>query len=379
MTRHIGFPLTAFACFIVTVPCGAEPWMTDLAEAAPGLPWLCEGILTSVTETSATFLVLETYRGEALPGDTVSVEYWEMGTFLWTTLSPGDRLLLVPDAGGRLQITGTRGDGFWSLSGFYDCNGFIVQPGVVTPEGIRLLLEGDATGTDTVAVEIRFPGTDNSVLLTVLHTAAGWSAASDDPAMVGLDLQTWGMVLGGGMRSAHEPPAQLVLGAGSGMTVELAGRVDSFHEGVYHCTVWPAAPLLIDPVHLVDHLSGIAAEGVRELPFELAGLLPGDLGLPRETSLSIDSFGELVLNGAEGPLPLYVTTMEEEQARPVLGFGLTGVEDRMIYMDFTGLPDGPSGNLVTDIVDALSAGPVSGSIRVEGMQGSGTFTIRSWR
>lgn len=139
---HINFPLAAFACFVLTVPCSAEPWFTNLASEAPGLPWLYEGVLTAVTESSATFLVMETYRGEALPGDTVSVEYWEMGTFLWTSLKPGDRLLLLPDADGRLQMTGTCGDGFWILRGFYDCNGFIVQPGVVTSEGIRLLLEG---------------------------------------------------------------------------------------------------------------------------------------------------------------------------------------------------------------------------------------------
>lgn len=176
-----------------------------------------------------------------------------------------------------------------------------------------------------------------------------------------------------------EPPVHLVLGAGSGMTVELLGRVDSFREGLYRCTVWPAAPVLIDPVRLADHLSGNASQGVRELPFEVGGLLPGDLGLTPSPSLSIASSGELVLNGAEGPLPLYVTRMDGEQARPVLGFGLTGAEDRMIYMDFSGLPDGPSGHLVTDIVDALSVGPVSGSIMAEGMECSGTFTIRSWR
>jgi hypothetical protein len=379
MMRHISFPLTAIAWVIQAVPCSAEPWFTDLEAEAPGLPWLYEGIITTVTEASATFLVLETYRGNALPGDTVSVEYWEMGTYLWTTLNPGDRLLLIPDADGGLQITGTYSDGFWSLSGFYDCNGFIVQPGVVTSEGIHLLLHRELLPPEAVEIDIRFPGSEEVLRLTVLETSTGWSVTSSDPRIGGLELETWDIELGGGMRSLLEPPVILVLGAGSGMTAELLGGVDSFHEGVYRCTAWPAAPVLIDPANLVEHLSGNAAEGVRELPFELAGLLPGDLGLPQEPSLSIDSFGELVLNGAEGPLPLYVTTMEGERARPVLGFGLTGAEDRMIYMDFSGLPDGPSGHLATDIVDALSAGPVSGSIWVQGMQDSGTFMIRSWR
>jgi hypothetical protein len=321
--------------------------------------------------------VLETFRGDALPGDTVSAGYWEMGTYLWTTLKPGDRLLLVPDSLGRLQMTGTRGDGYWILRGFYDCNGFIVNPGVITGDGLTLLLAGEDLLPETAVIDIRFPGTDDCLRITVRQTPAGWSVGSDELPFDGLELQVWNLALGGGMSSALEPPVQLSLGSEGGTTVELMGRIDCFRDGVYQCTVWPAVPVLTGAGDMAIQLSGEGAPGVRELPVELGGLLPEDLGLSADPSLTIDEYGSLVLSGADGPLPIYVIQADPGLARPVLGFGLTGAEDRMVYMDFRALPEGPSGHLVTDLVNALLSGPISGAIWAEGMQESGTFTIGS--
>jgi hypothetical protein len=375
--RSISLALILIACSVTPPPCGAEPWLTDFAAEAPGLPWLYEGVLMTVDEAVTTFLVVETFRGDALPGDTVSAGYWEMGTYLWTALKPGDRLLLVPDSLGRLQMTGTRGDGYWMLRGFYDCNGFIVSPGVITTEGLTLLLEGEDLPPETAVIDIRFPGSDDCLQFTIRQTPDGWSAHSDEALIGGLELEVWDLALGGGISSALEPPVHLSLGAEGGMTVELMGRIDGFREGVYRCTVWPAAPVLTSACDLAMQLSGEGAPGVRELPVELGRLLPEELGLAGEPSLTIDEHGSLVLSGANGPLPIYVIQADPVGAGPVLGFGLTGAEDRMVYMDFGTLPEGPSGHLVTDIVDALQKGPISGAIWAEGMQDSGTFTLGS--
>ena len=69
---------------------------------------------------------------------------------------------------------------------------------------------------------------------------------------------------------------------------------------------------------------------------------------------------------------IYITDYD---SRPVAGFDSPASNDNPLYFRFENLPEGPSGHLATDIIDALAKGTVTGSVGTDPEVGSARFSL----
>ena len=152
----------------------AAPWSTDLEEDMASLPWVVTGDILVADSGGVTVVVTESFIGDNMPEDTLFLDYWEMGSWMSEVLSPSEGVLLIPDSTGSLQVSGTPGQGFWLLRGYFDFNAFWVFPGVISREELILLCSGDTLPDRRVEADIRFAGMSDFIPLGFQQTGESW-------------------------------------------------------------------------------------------------------------------------------------------------------------------------------------------------------------
>ena len=320
-------------------------------------------------------VVRETFRGDAVPGDTLDIPFWEMGSWMGETVSPGEDHLLIPDLAGSLQVVGTPGRGYWLLRGFFDFNAFLVDPGVIDREELQLLCNGDTLPLRTVDVIIRFAGQSDFIGITFNERSSGWALESAFGPLDGLELDRWGLSLGGTDMYPYEPSVSVRIPLEDGSFLTLEGGITSREEQVYCCTVYPTGPVILNQRDLVSYVvEGLLPEApVFEV--QINGADPVELGLVPEPYMTTDDQGRLHLSGAEGMLDITSLFSLEYGTRPAVGFDVPMTCRDPLYFDFQSLPDGPSGHLATDIIDVLAKGVVTGSLSPNGDPEAPKFSL----
>ncbi|MCK5065209.1 MAG: hypothetical protein KAQ97_08000 [Candidatus Fermentibacteraceae bacterium] len=342
----------------------AEPWFEDLETSIADLPWIYEALIMKVGDTSVTVIVKEAFLGDAFTGDTLNIDFWEMGSCMAFDLTEGEEKLLIPDSSGNLQILGFPGNGFYLLKGFYDFNAFLLEPGVLSREELENLCSDNSLNERIVEIDIWFAGVSQFLVAKATETEEGWYIESDFPPLNELDLSERQLRLGGMDNLLIEPSVYITIPVDNGNNLTLSGRVMSCSDNVYRCTVYPTAPV----IRTIDVLSLYLLDGVHpEVPVldvEIIGADPSDLGLPEDPFLTTDEYGNLMLSSENGLLPINSIYMRDSNRRPAIGFGGIGDNATSIILDFSGLHEGPSGHLATDIFDTLEKGVVEGEISI---------------
>ncbi len=108
---------------------------------------------------------------------------------------------------------------------------------------------------------------------------------------------------------------------------------------------------------------------------ELSGAEPAELGLADEPFFTVGESVCLSLTGVEEMLGIPSLHFTDYDSRPVAGFDGPASCDDPVYFRFDNLPDGPSGHLATDIIDALAKGTVTGSAGTDPEHGSARFSL----
>jgi hypothetical protein len=359
--------ITATLWFPAAVSAG--PWFTDLEETMAELPWVVAGDIVSVDSQGVTALVAESFIGGYSPGDTLHLEYWEMGSWMAENVVPGEGFLLIPDDGGSLQIIGTPGRGYWLLRGYFDFNAFWMNPGVLTRQELLALCMGDSLPDRLVEAEIRFAGRSEFIGLTLHEEEGYWLTDSPLACLRGIRLDPWKVDLGGQDSYPWEPEAEIILPTDGGGMLKLSGRISSFSDGAYNIGMYPTGPIILDRQALVEYLEYDSIPSPPVIDIEVQGAVPEELGLAENPRFTTGESGRLHLTGIEGVL--YVTSLYFEDGSaswPLLGFDLPMTCSDPLYFDLGDMPQGPSGNPATDIIDALAKGYVTGTLcRVPGL------------
>jgi len=365
--------LTLPILFLLCSPAFAGPWYVDLEGAMHDLPWVYSGDIIAVGDDGITAVVTQTHLGEALPGDTLEIPFWELGSWMGQTISEGDGFLLLPDTTGRLQIVGTPGNGYWLLQGYFEFNAFFVHPGVINMEELIHLCSGDTLPARTVSMEVRFAGGSEFIDVIFVERGNGWLSDSRFEPLDGLEL--WDLSIGGMDTYPFEPYVTLQVPAGEGMTLTLQGRVSSFTDGIYHCTVYPTGPVIPDSESVAAFLERQLIPELPVIAIELSGAEYAEIGLAENPYFTTDESGYLHLTGARSMLDIRSQFLNEYEERPSIGFDTTGSRGNPIYFTFESLPCGPCGHLATDIIDALAKGTVTGSISCDGDRITARFSL----
>ena len=349
---------------ISTLTVNAEPWFADLEASIEDLPWIYEATVLSVENSSVTIIVKIVFLGDALAGDTLSIDFWEMGTSMAYELAEGQEILLIPDSSGDLQIAGFPGNGFYLLKGYYDFNAFFTSPGVLSREELGILCSGESLNERIVLIDIWFAGGSQFLDARATETEEGWHVESHFPVLHKLDLSESQLRLGGMDNQLLEPSVYITIPTDDGNHLSLSGRVMSCSENIYSCRVYPTAPV----IRTVEDLSLYVSDGVLPEPpvldIEIIGADPVDIDLPEEPFLTTDEWGNLMLSGRSGLLPINSIYIMDPNRRPTIGFGSIRDNATSVFLDFSELPEGPSGHLATDIIDMLEKGVVEGSIGI---------------
>lgn len=340
----------------------AGPWFSDLEESISELPWVVVADILEAGSDGVTALVTRTFSGDHVPGDTLRLDYWELGSWMSEAVAPGEGMLLVPDTTGALQMVGSPGQGYWLLRGYFDFNAFWVNPGVISPEELRMICSGDTIPDRTVDVDIRFAGSSRFIPMRLRESAGAWTTESTLSCLDDIRLDSWKVALGGNDAFPWEPEVEIILPTESGGLMKFSGRVTGFEEGVYGVIAYPTGPMILDPHALADYMEGVSIPSPPVIDVEIHGADPADLGLTPNPYLTTGESGRLHLSGSEGLLDITSIYQPEGYYRPLMGFDMPMVCSDPLYFDFHDLPPGPSGNLATDIIDALAKGYVSGDI-----------------
>ena len=369
-----------FPCILLLLPCAASlaaPWSCDLEQTLPTLPWVYVGDILRSDMEGADFVVRETFIGDAIPGDTVRAAYWESGSMTGELAAPGEGLLLVSDEAGDLQVIGFPGNGYWLLQGEFDFNAFWIRPGVVSREELLRLCEGDTLLPRQVALDVRFAGRGDLLVVAFMETENGWESRSAFPWLDGLELGSWELSLGGEDLCPYGSPVTLRLRASDGSTIELQGRMILQDDGRWECSVYPTSPVILDPHDLQAILVDGTMPAAPILDLEIEGTTPAALGLAESPYLTTDMQGRLLLSGEDGMLEItrILFIGLRHQTRHGLRCSRGPAAIRSICR-FDGLPDGPSGHLATDIIDVLAKGVVTGSLSADGNPEAPRFSIR---
>ena len=365
----VSFPLTV----------NAEPWFEDLETSISGLPWIYEATILSVENSSVTVIVKIAFLGDALAGDTLTVDFWEMGMSMAYDLTEGKEILLIPDSSGDLQIVGFPGNGFYLLKGYYDFNAFMLEPGVLSREELGALCSNEPLDERIIEIDIWFAGVSQFLDARATETEEGWHIESHFPLLHKLDLSKWQLRLGGMDNQQFESSVYITIPVDDGNDLILSGRVMYCSDNVYRCTVYPTAPI----IRTTDALSLYLSYGIIPEPpvidVEIIGADPVDIGLPEEPFLTTDEWGNLMLSGENGLLPINSIYIMDFNRRPTIGFG--GIEDNTasVFLDFSELPEGLSGHLATDIIDILEKGMVEGNIGTDFSSDSTRFKLHTRR
>ena len=343
----------------------AEPWFEDLKTSISELPWIYEATILSIENRSVTIFEKEVFLGDASAGDTLSIDFWEMGACMAYDLTKGEDILLIPDSSGGLQIAGFPGNGFYLLKGYYDFNAFMLEPGVLSREELEILCSGESLNERIAVIDIWFAGVSQFLDARATETEEGWLIESHFPLLHELDLSKWQLRLGGMDNHLLESSVYITIPVDDGNDLTLSGRVMSCSENIYRCRVYPTAPV----IRTVDVLSLYLSDGVLPEPpvldVEIIGADPVDIGLPEEPFLTTDEWGNLMLSGENGLLPINSIYIRDSGSRPAIGFGGIGDNATSVFLDFSELPEGQSGHLATDIIDMLEKGIIEGSIGID--------------
>ncbi len=353
----------------------AEPWSVDLEESMQTLPWVFAGDVIEVTDSGVTAVISETFRGEHQPGDTLRIPYWEMGSWMSETISEGNEYLLLPDVAGGLQIIGTPRDGFWLLRGYYDFNAFITEPGVLNMEELLLLCSGDSLPDRCVQMEIRFAGGGEFLEVVFRESDDIWHSRSHFACLDNLILDKRALTMGGWDTYPQEPEVFMRVSTSGGGLVFFYGKMDSCSDGIYRCKVYPTGLLILDSSSLAKYITRDQMPETIRIGIELSGAEPAELGLADEPFFALGESGALQLSGADGMFNIPIIYITEYDSRPVAGFDSPASNDNPLYFRFENLPDGPSGHLATDIIDALAKGTVTGSVGTDPEHGSARFSL----
>ncbi len=353
----------------------ARPWFVDLEGSMHDLPWVCSGDIITVGDSGITAVVSETFLGDALPGDTLEIPFWDLGSWMGETLTEGEGFLLLPDTSGSLQIIGVPGRGYWLLRGYFEFNAFFLQPGVLDREELILLCSGDTLPARTVTMEVRFAGGSEFIDVIFKERGNGWFSDSRFEPLNGLELELWAVSIGGMDTYPFEPYVNVELSAGEGITLTLQGRVSSFADGIYHCIVYPTGPVILNSGSMAALLERQLVPEPPVISIELSGAEYEELGLAESPHFTLDENGNLLLTGARSMLDIRSQFLNEYGARPSVGFDIPVSRGNPIYFSFESLPEGPCGHLATDIIDALAKGTVTGSLSAEGDTITARFSL----
>lgn len=340
----------------------AGPWYVDLEISMHELPWVVCGNINTAGDEGITAVVTETFLGDAIPGDTLEIPFWELGSWMAETVTEGEGFLLLPDTSGCLQIVGTPGRGYWLLKGHFEFNAFFVHPGVLSREELILLCSGDTLPARTVTMEVRFAGGSEFIDVVFKERGNGWLSDSRFEPLDGLELELWDLSIGGMDTYPFEPYVTLQLPAGEGMTLTLQGRVNSFEDGIYHCIVYPTGPVILNSGSMTAFLDQQLVPESPVIAIEISGAECGELDLSENPYFTTDENGYLQLTGVLSMMDIRSQFLSEYGARPSIGFDTNGSRGDPIYFTFESLPCGPCGHLATDIIDALAKGTVTGSL-----------------
>ncbi len=356
------------ALLVLPAAVSAGPWSTDLEETMADLPWVVSGDILTADSSGVTVVVTESFIGDHAAGDTLSLDFWEMGSPMVDAVSPGEGFLLLPDDTGSLQVIGTPGQGYWLLRGYFDFNAFWVHPGVLNREELLTLCRGDTLADRTLETEVRFAGGSEFIGLTLQESGESWQTDSPLECLSDKRLDGWHMSLGVQDGYPWESEVEIIFNTDDGGMLKLSGNVVDCSEGVYRARVYPTGPMILNRRALVEYMTGISLPSPPRIAVEIEGALPGELGLVDDPYFSTGESGWLHLTGIGGQLD--VTSLYQAgdcDSRPLMGFDVPMTCTRPLYFDFQGLPEGPSGNLATDIIDALAKGCVTGTVcRVPG-------------
>jgi len=373
MKFHPAGTLTAF--LILTGTGIAGPFFVDLEESMQNLPWVIIGDVLEVCDSSVTVVVTDTFLGEQLPGDSLSISYWEMGSWMTGSISEGSGYLLIPDSTGKLQIVGTPGDGFWLLKGYFDFNAFFTEPGVLNREELLLLCSGDSLPDRRVDVEVWFAGGSEFMEIDFQESGETWLSYSLFECLDGLTLEKYELTLGGTDTYPYEPEVFMRLSTAGGGVVFFHGKMNSFADGTYRCTVYPTGLVILDSNSLARYITRDQIPETIVIGIEVTGLHTSDLGLSEDPVFTLGESGGLNLSGADGILNVTSLYLTDYYSRPVMGFDHPMTCSNPLYFDFENLPEGPSGHLATDIIDALVKGTVSGRVGTDPLQLSARFSL----
>ncbi len=361
--------------FLLCSAAFAGPWYVGLEESMHDLPWVYSGDIIAVGDDGITAVVTETHLGEAIPGDTLEIPFWELGSWMAQTVTEGEGFLLLPDTSGSLQIIGIPGRGYWLMKGYFEFNAFFVQPGVLNREELFLLCSGDTLPARTVTTEVRFAGGSEFIHVIFKERGDGWLSDSRFEPLDGLELELWDLSIGGEDTYPFEPYVTLQVPAGEWMTLTLRGRVDSFEDGIYHCIVYPAGPVILNSGSMAAFLERQLIPESPIIAIELSGAEYGELGLAENPYFTTDENGYLHLTGARDMLAIRSQFLNEYGSRPSIGFDTLGTRGNPVYFTFESLPFGPCGHLATDIIDALAKGTVTGSLSGVGDTVTARFSL----
>ncbi|RKZ08684.1 hypothetical protein DRQ25_08475 [Candidatus Fermentibacteria bacterium] len=367
--------VTILVFAILCATANAEPWSVDLEESVQSLPWVFTADVIEVTDSGVTAVISETFRGEHQSGDTLRIPYWKMGSWMSEIISEGDEYLLLPDVAGGLQIIGTPGDGFWLLRGYYDFNAFITEPGVLNMEELLLLCSGDSLPDRCVEMEIRFAGGSEFLEVVFRESDDIWHSRSHFACMDNLILDKRALTMGGWDTYPQEPEVFMRVSTSGGGLVFFHGKMGSCSDGMYTCNVYPTGLLILDSSSLAKYITRDQMPETIRIGIELSGAEPAELGLADEPFFALGESGALQLSGADGMFNIPIIYITDYDSRPVAGFDSPASNDNPLYFRFENLPDGPSGHLATDIIDALAKGTVTGSVGIDPEHGSARFSL----
>ena len=367
--------LTLPILFLLWSPAFAGPCYVDLEISMHELPWVYSGDIIAVGDHGITAMVTETYLGDVLPGDTLEIPFWELGSWMGETITEGEGFLLLPDTTGSLQLIGIPGRDYWLMKGYFEFSAFFVQPGVLNREELILLCSGDTLSHRTITMEVRFAGGSEFIDVIFKERGNGWLSDSRFEPLDGLELELWDLSIGGMDTYPFEPYVTLQVPAEEGMTLTLQGRVSSFTDGIYRCIVYPTGPVIPDSESMAAFLERQLIPELPIIAIELSGAEYAEIGLAENPHFTLDESGNLLLTGARSMLDIRSQFLNEYEERPSIGFDTTGSRGNPIYFTFESLPFGPCGHLATDIIDALGKGTVTGSISCDGDRITARFSL----
>lgn len=367
--------LTLPILFLLCSSAFARPWFVDLESSMHDLPWVYSGEIISAGDHGITAVVTETYLGDVLPGDTLEIPFWELGSWMSETITEGEGFLLLPDTTGSLQLIGIPGRGYWLMKGYFEFNAFFVQPGVLNREELILLCSGDTLSRRTITMDVRFAGGSEFIDVIFKERGNGWLSDSRFEPLDGLELELWDLSIGGEDTYPFEPYVTLQVPAGEGMTLTLRGRVDSFEDGIYHCIVYPTGPVILNSESMAAFLERQLIPESPIIAIELSGAEYGELGLAENPYFTTDENGCMQLTGVLNMMDIRGQFLSEYGSRPSIGFDTLGTRGNPVYFSFESLPCGPCGHLATDIIDALAKGTVTGSLSGVGDTVTARFSL----